>query len=81
MSAPSLRCHRRFLPIKRPSNNSWGPGKYDPRYNQDGKSTPLVLPPPYRLADSRRRLRGPHGQQGVPDDASPRTMAASAVLP
>src|SRR6185436_13822860 len=24
---------------------SWGPGKYDPRYNQDGKNTPLVLPP------------------------------------
>ena len=30
---------------------SWGPGKYDPRYNQDGKSTPLVLPPAYGLAD------------------------------
>ena len=26
---------------------SWGPGKYDPRYNQDGKSTPLILPPAY----------------------------------
>ena len=30
--------------------NSWGPGKYDPRFNQDGKSTPLVLPPAYGLA-------------------------------
>jgi mono/diheme cytochrome c family protein len=30
--------------------NSWGPGKYDPRYNIDGKSTPLVLPPVYGLA-------------------------------
>ena len=30
---------------------SWGPGKYDPRYNFDGKSTPLVLPPAYGLAD------------------------------
>lgn len=30
--------------------NSWGPGKYDPRYNIDGKSTPLVLPPAYGLA-------------------------------
>jgi mono/diheme cytochrome c family protein len=29
---------------------SWGPGKYDPRYNVDGKSTPLVLPPAYGLA-------------------------------
>src|SRR4030095_16667748 len=31
-------------------HNSWGPGKYDPRYNIDGKSTPLVLPPAYGLA-------------------------------
>ena len=31
--------------------NSWGPGKYDPRFNQDGKNTPLVLPPAYGLAD------------------------------
>jgi mono/diheme cytochrome c family protein len=29
--------------------NSWGPGKYDPRFNIDGKSTPLVLPPAYGL--------------------------------
>ena len=29
---------------------SWGPGKYDPRYNQDGKNTPIVLPPAYGLA-------------------------------
>lgn len=32
---------------------SWGPGKYDPRYNIDGKSTPLVLPPAYGLADTK----------------------------
>jgi hypothetical protein len=31
--------------------NSWGAGKYDPRFNLDGKSTPLVLPPAYGLAD------------------------------
>jgi cytochrome c5 len=30
---------------------SWGAGKYDPRYNFDGNSTPLVLPPAYGLAD------------------------------
>jgi len=30
--------------------SSWGPGKYDPRYNEDGKNTPLVLPPAYGLA-------------------------------
>ncbi len=29
---------------------SWGPGKYDPRFNIDGKSTPLQLPPIYGLA-------------------------------
>jgi mono/diheme cytochrome c family protein len=29
---------------------SWGPGKYDPRYNIDGQSTPLVLPPAFGLA-------------------------------
>jgi mono/diheme cytochrome c family protein len=28
---------------------SWGPGKYDPRMNLDGESTPLVLPPAYGL--------------------------------
>jgi mono/diheme cytochrome c family protein len=31
--------------------NSWGPGKYDPRFNFDGKSNPLVLPPAYGLAE------------------------------
>ena len=29
--------------------NSWGPGKYDPRINFDGRNTPLVLPPAYGL--------------------------------
>ena len=29
---------------------SWGPGKYDPRFNLDGKNTPLVIPPAYGLA-------------------------------
>jgi mono/diheme cytochrome c family protein len=29
---------------------SWGPGKFDPRYNVDGKNTPLVIPPAYGLA-------------------------------
>ncbi|MEO6264428.1 MAG: hypothetical protein ABIO58_05660 [Luteimonas sp.] len=30
--------------------SSWGPGKYDPRFNIDGKNTPLVMPPAYGLA-------------------------------
>jgi len=29
---------------------SWGAGKFDPRFNIDGLSTPLVLPPAYGLA-------------------------------
>ena len=28
---------------------TWGPGKYDPRTNMDGLSTPLVIPPAYGL--------------------------------
>jgi mono/diheme cytochrome c family protein len=31
--------------------NSWGPGKYDPRINFDGLSTPIVLPPAFGLSD------------------------------
>jgi cytochrome c5 len=30
---------------------SWGKGKYDPRFNIDGKNTPLVLPPAYGLVE------------------------------
>jgi mono/diheme cytochrome c family protein len=30
--------------------NSWGPGKYDPRFNLDGKNKPAVIPPAYGLA-------------------------------
>ena len=29
--------------------NSWGPGKYDPRFNFDGKNGPQVIPPAYGL--------------------------------
>ncbi|MGH7531371.1 MAG: hypothetical protein ACREMN_13380 [Gemmatimonadales bacterium] len=28
---------------------TWGPGKYDPRINQDGQNTPIVIPPAYGL--------------------------------
>ena len=31
--------------------NSWGPGKYDARTNQDGMSNPVWIPPAYGLAD------------------------------
>ena len=39
-----------ITPAQKGVYNSWGPGKYDPRYNIDGKNTPLVLPPAYGLA-------------------------------
>ena len=42
--------------------NSWGPGKYDPRYNQDGKSTPLVLPPAYGLAQIKNETYTAEGE-------------------
>lgn len=31
--------------------NSWGKGMYDPRFNQDGKNGPVVIPPAYGLKD------------------------------
>lgn len=30
--------------------NSWGPGRYDPRYNFDGINGPVLIPPAYGLA-------------------------------
>ena len=30
--------------------NSWGPGKYDARFNFDGQNDPAVIPPAYGLA-------------------------------
>jgi len=42
-----------ITPAQKAVYNSWGPGKYDPRFNLDGKSTPLVLPPAYGLASTR----------------------------
>jgi len=34
--------------------NSWGRGKYDPRFNLDGKNGPQVIPPAYGLAGINR---------------------------
>jgi len=34
--------------------NSWGKGKYDPRYNQDGLNGPHVIPPAYGLKNIYR---------------------------
>jgi mono/diheme cytochrome c family protein len=30
--------------------NSWGPGRYDPRFNFDGINAPVLIPPAYGLA-------------------------------
>ena len=38
-----------ITPAQKAVYNSWGAGRYDPRFNFDGKSTPLVLPPAYGL--------------------------------
>jgi len=40
-----------LTPQQRAVYNSWGKGRYDPRYNFDGKNTPLEIPPAYGLAD------------------------------
>lgn len=33
---------------------SWGPGKYDPRFNQDGKNFAVLIPPAYGLAGAHQ---------------------------
>jgi hypothetical protein len=35
---------------------SWGPGFYDPRFNQDGQNIPVVLPPAFGLRHVKREL-------------------------
>jgi mono/diheme cytochrome c family protein len=32
--------------------NSWGPGRYDPRFNIDGRNGPVLIPPAYGLEGS-----------------------------
>lgn len=42
-----------ITPDKKAVYTSWGKGMYDPRFNIDGLSTPLVLPPAYGLQHVR----------------------------
>ena len=42
--------------------NSWGKGKYDPRFNFDGKNGPQVIPPAYGLKDIHRITATGDGQ-------------------
>ena len=39
-----------LTPEQRAVYNSWGPGKYDARFNFDGENDPAVIPPAYGLA-------------------------------
>jgi mono/diheme cytochrome c family protein len=41
-------------PAQKAQLNSWGPGMYDPRWNVDGLSNPVVIPPAYGLAGVNR---------------------------
>jgi len=41
---------RPFTPAQKAVLREWPAGTYDPRFNFDGNSTPLVLPPAYGLA-------------------------------
>jgi len=41
---------RPFTPRQKAALRDWPAGTYDPRFNFDGNSTPLVLPPAYGLA-------------------------------
>jgi mono/diheme cytochrome c family protein len=36
-------------PAQKAVYNSWGPGRYDPRFNIDGKNGPVLIPPAYGL--------------------------------
>jgi mono/diheme cytochrome c family protein len=39
-----------LTPTQKAVYNSWGPGKYDARFNFDGQNDPAVIPPAYGLA-------------------------------
>src|SRR5690348_3193268 len=43
--------------------NSWGAGKYDPRFNFDGQNGPTVIPPAYGLAGVHSETFTGDGQQ------------------
>jgi cytochrome c5 len=43
-------------PAQRQVFRSWGPGKYDPRFNIDGKNIPVVLPPAFGLRGVDREV-------------------------
>ena len=47
---------KRITPAQRAVYESWPAGKYDPRFNIDGKNIPVVLPPAFGLRHVRKEL-------------------------
>ncbi len=43
-----------LTPAQKAVYNSWGPGKYDPRFNLDGVNSPQVISPAYGLKNIHR---------------------------
>jgi cytochrome c553 len=48
--SPALTNERRLV------YNSWGPGRYDPRFNIDGKNIPVILPPAFGLRHVKKEI-------------------------
>jgi mono/diheme cytochrome c family protein len=42
-----------LTPSQKAVYNSWGPGRYDPRFNRDGQNFPVLIPPVYGLAGTQ----------------------------
>ena len=45
-----------LTPAQRAVYNSWGPGKYDPRFNIDGINMPVVIPAAFGLRHVKREI-------------------------
>jgi mono/diheme cytochrome c family protein len=45
-----------LTPAQRAVYLSWGPGRYDPRFNIDGKNIPVILPPAFGLRHVKREV-------------------------
>jgi hypothetical protein len=45
-----------LTPAQRAVYQSWGPGRYDPRFNIDGKNMPVVIPPAFGLRNVEREI-------------------------
>jgi len=45
-----------ITPAQRMVYSSWGPGRYDPRFNIDGKNIPVILPPAFGLRHVKREI-------------------------